>query len=307
MERSFALAMLAVLALAGTARADLVIPAPHKPTGPNTKIADHAVGAAIQVVQKRDRACRVRPPASAKTTHQPPPQDLLDAFAVLRRPATAQDALPVSPGFVPFGGPVAVDYVRRARTLPNGMAVYVLPLIATRRAIPTPPGRCFFNERLALEHRLRGKPAQAQRAARRLLRGYQRGRRAAAHLASRPGLFVLVRGASGGFGTTGDVTSIRERGTFLAMAVPRRHALVVSVVPDGVATIDFEFARGHSVDIRRGANRFYRHVYRRSVAVVHNVVALTVPRSPVDVFYHREVWRAADGSVVGIVEPPKAG
>ena len=307
MERSLALAALAAVALAGSARADLVIPAPHKPPGPNTKIAVDAVNAAIQAVQTRDRTCRLRPRTSARTTHQPPPQDLLDAFAVLRRPGTPQDELPVSAGFVPFGGPVAVDYVRRARVLPNGKAVYVLPLLEARRAMPAPPGRCFFNERLALAHRLRGKPAQAQRAARRLLREAQRGRRAAAHATSRPGLFVLVKGASGGFGTVGDVMSIRKRGTLSASGLPRRRALVVSVVPDSVATIDFAFARGRSADVRTGVERVYRHVYRRRVAVVDNVVALTVPRSPADVFYHREVWRAADGSLINTVPAPKAG
>jgi hypothetical protein len=77
------------------------------------------------------------------------------------------------------------------------------------------------------------------------------------------------------------------------------------MVPDGVATVEFEFARGHSRDV--DARRIYRRVYRRRVAAVNNVVAMTAPRSALDVLFHREVWRAADGSVVNVVPAPRAG
>jgi hypothetical protein len=81
---------------------------------------------------------------------------------------------------------------------------------------------------------------------------------------------------------------------------------VVGLIPDGVAKIDFTFARGQGVE-RTPRRHFYRHIYRRSVAVVHNVVALSVPRAPEDVFWSRQVWRDADGSVVNVVKPPTAG
>jgi hypothetical protein len=297
---------LAALALVGTARADLVIPTPEPP-GPNTKIADDALNAALDAVQDRDHACRLQPPPhNGGTTHDPPPQDILDAFAVLRRPATPDDALPIGLGVAPLGGPVAVDYVRRARVLPNGMAVYLLPMLQVPRALPKPPERCFFNERIALEHRLRGKPAPVQRQARRMLRSYQRSLRAVSHLAPQSGVFVFVKGARSNFGSTSsDVTSIRERGTLSVTEASGHRALVVGLIPDGVARIDYEFARGHG--ILPGSSRFYRHVYRRSAAVVDNVVALTVPRAPLDVLFHREVWRAADGSIVNVVPAPTAG
>jgi hypothetical protein len=72
-----------------------------------------------------------------------------------------------------------------------------------------------------------------------------------------------------------------------------------------VATIEFAFARGHGIG--PDGDHVYRRVYRRRVAVVHNIVALTVPRAPEDTFSSRQVWRAADGSVVNVVPAPTAG
>ena len=46
-------------------------------------------------------------------------------------------------------------------------------------------------------------------------------------------------------------------------------------------------------------DRVYRTIYRRTVAVVANIV----PPMPEDAFFNRQVWRAADGSVVNTVKP----
>jgi hypothetical protein len=286
------------------AKADLIIPAPTLP-GPNTKLAFRAINAAIQAVADRDHACRLRFSArTGTTTHAPIPQDMLDAFAVLRRPATAQDTRRSETRF-PFADGIAVDYVRRARVLPDGIAVYVIPALVARRPLPKRPEPCFARERVALDHRLRGKPAQAQRAARRLLRDYQHSQRAAARLNPQPGLFMFGEDKGGGFGTGGStVAEIRKRGEFSITAVHGRDSLLMSLIPDGVATIDFTFARGHGIG--QGSSRVYRWTYRRSVAVVHNVVALTVPRAPEDAFYSRQVWHAADGSVINVVPAPTA-
>jgi hypothetical protein len=48
----------------------------------------------------------------------------------------------------------------------------------------------------------------------------------------------------------------------------------------------------------------YRKIYRRTAAVVDNVVALTVPRLPGDALFNRQVWHAADGTVVNTIKPP---
>jgi hypothetical protein len=74
-----------------------------------------------------------------------------------------------------------------------------------------------------------------------------------------------------------------------------------------VARIDFTFARGRSLDLGpgpSGRDRVYRTVYRRTAAVVDNVVYLTVPRLPGDALFNRQVWHAPDGSVVNTVKPP---
>jgi hypothetical protein len=305
MRRGSGVALVAVTgvaACAAVAGADFVLPTPHPP-GPNTLIATEAVNDATRAVADGDGACRVRfPTRRASETPDPPPQEMLDAFAVLRRAATPQDALDAKYR-QHLGDKINVGYVRRARVLPDGASVYVIPALDARPAFPKRRASCFARERTALEHRLRGKPAQAQRAARRLLRDLQRGQREAAGLQPQPGLFVETFGRGGGGGGGGlDVATIRKHGEFNSLGLGRRGARVVGLVPDGVATIDFAFARGRAVGPR--GTRVYRTVYRRTVAVVHNIVVLTVPRAPEDALFSRQVWRATDGSVVNTVRPP---
>jgi hypothetical protein len=208
---------------------------------------------------------------------------------------------------MPFGGAVAVDYIRRARVLPDGTSVYVVPSLDARPPIAKRPAFCSAREREALEHRLRGKPARAQRAARRLLHTFEQSQRQVAGRPPRPGLFVFESGPHGGGGGGGlGVAELRKRGAFSASYVRGRGSRVVGLVPDGVATIDFTFARGHSLDLGPGHShdRVYRTIYRRKAAVVHNIVYLTVPRMPQDALYCRQLWRAADGSVVNTIKPP---
>jgi hypothetical protein len=312
-RRAVLVAAAATVATACTtvASADFVLPTPQRP-GPNDTIATDAVNDAIDAVAKGDRRCRsqlVR--GGAATTHDPPPQDMLDVFAVLRRPATAGDAFDLRHR-LPFGARIAVDYVRRARVLADGTSVYVVPALSARPALTKRPGSCSAREREALAHRLRGKPAQAQRAARRLLRGFETSRRQVASLPPQPGLFIFAFGPHGGSGGGGsDVSDIRRHGALNASYVRGRGSRVVGLVPDGVATIDFAFARGHSLDHGPGHShgRVYRTIYRRTAPVVDNVVALTVPRLPEDALFNRQVWHAVDGSVINTIKPPffKAG
>ncbi|MGZ4279778.1 MAG: hypothetical protein ACXVVU_24305 [Solirubrobacteraceae bacterium] len=299
-----AVAATGAAACAAVASADFVIPTRTEP-GPNTRIAADALNGAIAAVGNGDPSCRphmVR--GGATTTHDPPPQDMLDAFAVLRRPATSGDAFE-NKLRIPFGGPIAVDYIRRARVLPDGTSIYVVPSMSARPMIAKRPASCSAREREALEHRLRGKPAQAQRAARRLLRNYERGQREAASSPPTPGILVFEFGPHGGGGGGGgqDVAGIRKRGAYTSTYAGRRRGTrLVGLIPDGVAAIEFTFARGRGLGPE--GDRVYRTIYRRTAAVVDNVVALTVPRMPEDAFFNRQVWRAADGSVVNTVKPP---
>jgi hypothetical protein len=192
--------------------------------------------------------------------------------------------------------------------VPDGTAVYVVPSLSARPTIAKRPAFCSAREREALEHRLRGKPAQAQRAARRLLRNYQNGQREAASRPPQPGLFVFAFGpdGDGGGGGGSDVREIRKYGALNASYVRGRGSRLIGLIPDDVATIDFTFARGHSLGLGpdSGHDRVYRAVYRRTAAVVDNIVYLTVPRLPGDALFNRQVWHAADGTVVNTIKPP---
>ena len=284
------------------ASADFVLPTPTQ-VGPNTRVAADAVNAAIRVVDERDHTCLQRPrPRRGSATHDPPPQDMLDAFAVLRRPATPADAIDPERLSLAGAAVVAVDYIRRARVLPDGTAVYVVPALDAQPGVAKRPERCFAREREALEHRLRGKPGQARRAARRLLRNLHHSQRVLASTAPKAGLFLFEIGPRGGGGGGGvDVATITHHGAYSATYVRGRGSRMVGLIPDGVATIDFTFARGHGLGPE--GDRVYRTIARRTAAVVNNDVYLTVPRMPEDALYNRQVWRAADGSVLRRIEP----
>lgn len=104
---------------------------------------------------------------------------------------------------------------------------------------------------------------------------------------------------------------LRKQGSVISIGGGKaRRTRIIGVVPDGVATIDFAFAKGRSIETYppgvRAPERTYATVYRKTVKVVSNVYALRVPRRPMDASYHREVWRAADGSVISVVKPPRA-
>jgi hypothetical protein len=284
---------LCLIALAAAAAGVAVAQADDGP-GPNTKLANTAVNDARQAVWKGDRACAPRfGDHRGTTTHDPPPADMLALFAVLRRPATPSDAFDAKTQGL--AADIAIDYVRRARILRDGTSVYAIPSLDARPHLLPSPADCRVRERAALEHRLRGLPARAQRAARRDLAAAQGYEEKATHQLATPGLFVLVTRPSGGYGGGGgDAESLAKYGNFVESGRGHDRAQIVGLVPDGVARIDFTFARAHG------------RTYRRSVAVVDNVVALTVPRRPADPS-GRQVWRRADGSVVNVVGGLTAG
>jgi hypothetical protein len=152
-----AVAATGATACAAGASADFVLPQPQR-SGPNATIATDAVNDAIDAVAKRDRRCQpelVR--GGEATTHDPPPQEMLDAFAVLRRPAGAGDAVDLR-HWLPFGAGFAVDYIRRARVLPDGTSVYVVPALSARFARGRPRPRRRRHDRLHLRPRPQPRP-----------------------------------------------------------------------------------------------------------------------------------------------------
>lgn len=75
---------------------------------------------------------------------------------------------------------------------------------------------------------------------------------------------------------------LRKQGSVISIGGGKaRRTRIIGVVPDGVATIDFAFAKGRSIETYppgvRAPERTYATVYRETVKVVSNVYALRVP------------------------------
>ncbi|HWK29369.1 MAG TPA: hypothetical protein VNS09_22590 [Solirubrobacter sp.] len=101
----------AVLALTGCGAEYATTRASATPTTPTTP----------------NKACQTPPPAP-RTTTATPSQTLLDAFAVLRRPRTAEDALPkTAPLALAFTDGLMVDAARHV-TLADGTDFWLLPV-----------------------------------------------------------------------------------------------------------------------------------------------------------------------------------
>jgi hypothetical protein len=155
----------------------------------------------VKVNPKQPRP--VPAPAPAKPSTAPPSQALLDAFAILRRPRTDQDALsPEAAQALKARGlsPVSPDSARLLRSTPSGGKAWVVPVpdVVGRLGLLCAPG---------------GKPG------------------------SREGLAVVATGdaASGGGGALDDLVRGRAPVTATSCAGADRSMLSISgIVPDGV-------------------------------------------------------------------------
>ena len=145
---------------------------------------------------------RTPKPGAAAPTAAPPSQALLDAFAILRRPRTDQDALsPQALQALRVRGlaPVAPDSARLLRSTPSGGKAWVVP-------VPDVTARL----------RLRSRPARS---------------------APREGLAVVATGdaASGGGGALDDLVRGRSPVTVAPCAGADHSMLSISgIVPNGV-------------------------------------------------------------------------
>lgn len=248
---------------------------------------------------ERRRACR--PVPVAPLIDGAPSTALLETLGVLRREQTAEERAATGDGAFGFGSTYR-DYVRIARSA-SGRAYVIEPGRATgiyrprsracRRAFRRLVARAVADRPLAFRRR-------AGRALDRTIRFlWQRPRAVREQVLTsdyRPDDHL----GSGGGGS--DAREIRRRGMFRATQLSRRSRAVLSgVVPDGVASIDFVFARRGSRGRGRPPVR-YPSVLRRSEPVQDNVVGFVVARRAEDAFPLRMVWRAADGRIVRVVE-----
>jgi hypothetical protein len=126
-------------------------PAPARPLGAGTALAI-ACAAPVPVAPGR-RPSLTQPPKAA--TAAPPSQQLLDAFAILRRPRTDQDALsPEALEALHVRGlsPVSLDSSRLLRSTPSGGKAWIVPVpnVVGLGVACTPVGRSGPREGLAV-------------------------------------------------------------------------------------------------------------------------------------------------------------
>jgi hypothetical protein len=242
-------------------------------------------------VLAHDRACRQKPP-DATLTHDPPSQDLLSTLGILRRPATTDDTLPQgAPPFLPFVKDIYVDYVRVAHPV-GGAAFYVIPARDTR-AFPPEPAACLHAIHVRLLELLTGKPRGVRVRAHRIFHRLVRANHELARRRPYEGVLVLERRADGGIGGGGggvNAQFIREQGEFATSGTRSRQAIVNGLIPDGVATVTSFFAAGAG-----------QPAIERTDTVQDNMISFVVDRDAAVAFPSKQVWRAADGSIVRLV------
>lgn len=195
----------------------------------------------------------------AKALQRAPSRALLATLGVLRRPASAADALP--PRFARrllAGGAtraVFVRYVRRARVI-AGSSYYVYPAIV---------GGCDL-----------GKAHEG-----------------VMELVTHVDLGHGIYGGSGGGGDT--AAQIKRRGGMFGSQGSSRHATVTGVVPDGVATVTLYYPAGPS----SGFSHKVLPAVAIKVRVVNNLWVANVPRGASNALrWTKVIWRAADSKIL---------
>ncbi|MDX6728479.1 MAG: hypothetical protein QOK49_3284, partial [Baekduia sp.] len=227
-------------------------------------------------------SCRpaVQPPTS-KQTHDVPAPPTLDAIAALRRPATPADAWPTRRDGSSFGfgfGETYVDYVRSVTTA-AGKSFFV---VIARSAQPSygPSTACLDAQHARLLILVRDQPAEVRSAALREFDQMRRSQtpRGAAPATPQDRVFLFTKGA-GGVGVASEgggetIADFRRHGLFLASGKANASSLS-GLVPDGVATVTFEYPKV----ISRGRDyrpTVYPSAVRRTVAVRQNALSLHV-------------------------------
>jgi hypothetical protein len=197
----------------------------------------------------------------AKPLQGKPSKSLLSILGVLRRPATAADALPptfreslVNLGMV---GDVFVRYIRRTRVF-NGSPYYIYPAVFSG---------C----------------------------GRQPPHQGIAELATHVHLGAgIIGGDGGGGGTARSIERAEDAGT--GPPGSSTSATITMLVPDSVALVTLRYPAGRA----SGYSPKISPPVTITTAPVENEVVVTVPRSGGGgaIRKVRMIWRAADGHVV---------
>jgi hypothetical protein len=258
---------------------------------------------AIRAVE-RDERCRLPSPFERESTFTDaaPSTELLDTFAILRRPQTAQEQIADDR----WGGGLPAENIYRSAyrvaTSASGRQYLIVAAQNTNLFKPRPP-ECVEAFRDRFERELEGRRAAFKRHARKALRQVIRDEWTGGANAGQPheGLFMFdfVNGDPGGWVGGTDVAFVRDRG--LLSSQSRGSITILSaLLPDGVTTVELTFPRTASRGPHRPAKR-YRHTVRVTAPVTDNVISLRVPRPALDAFPARMVWKGPDGQTVRVV------
>ena len=313
--------VLAVSACGGVAGAKPTPAPPHPPgfralvpKGPKAARHIELQNAAIRLINRANRrafatrpSCKPSfPRPSSKTTHDVPSRQSLDAIAAFRRPPVAADAFPARTVGA-FGGQTYIDYIRSV-TSASGKSFY----IGVARSVPYfgyPSAACLDLEHKQLVKLLTDKPAALRSAALEEFAQIRHSVERAPAVPTTPQdtLWLFTKGPGGaGIGGGGGGTSVDfflTHGMFMSSGGSRSSS-ISGLVPDGVASVTFQYPRVES-NGRWYKPTVYPSAYTRTVRVEQNVLSLRVPRGAGAAFSSRMVWRAADGTVVRVVEPPR--
>jgi hypothetical protein len=223
----------------------------------------------------------------------PPPMSLRSILGVLRGPPS-----PLVPGarsrvLVRHQIDLYVNYVRLASVV-SGIDYYVF---VAKRGFPPPANvtRCLRAQRTDFGKELPSIPPSLQAAAKGILARQLRAEGRFDRRPLREGVFLFGLGAHGGGGGGGgaDAAEIKHQGMFYSSGT--NHGSVLSgVVPDGVATVTFNFPRERSKTPQTNS----RPPASVTATVTNNVVVTAIPRSAENAFSSTMIWRDANGTIV---------
>jgi len=224
----------------------------------------------------------------------------LAILGVLRRPAAPSDKLPprligapphqhvYRDGTIPPVKNVYIRYVRKARHR-FGANYYVVPAGDVNNLVPV-PARCWAEQRAALRRELPIIPVRLRSgvlALEPLFVAQQRD-----NDLPYPGVCLIgindTGNGGGGCDAGGSLTQIENGTGAMPSGAPAGVGVVDGLVPDGVRTVTFEYARHRPV----------------TVLAINNVFIVRRQGLPNYGFPNTIVWRAGDGRIIKVIHRP---
>lgn len=266
------------------------------------RIAVQLINEATHRVQHAHRACRpsLRVDPRPTFTTAKPSDALLGTLGVLRRPATDADRVDTTSLLFPFARGIYENWIRTATASDRRQFSVIVAQDRLRpRGIPQ---SCLALEDGVLRRLLVHRGPAVATVALRLKRRLDREEHPKGGFKPAEAIFLFQRTADGRIGSGGggvDLAYFVRHGLFASSGTGSR-STVSGLLPDGVARVDFTFARS----VSRGPHRDPK-VYPMGIAlsaeVQDNVVSFDVDRPAEDAFPAQMVWRRADGSVIRII------